>query len=281
MAEASIWDAGVQGPPGPPGPSVILRQADNYIQWSIEGTGVWYNLIAIVDITGPQGESIQGPIGPQGPPGESIQGPQGIPGIQGIPGPAGVSPLILNGAGTPSAGQGNPGDYWINTLNGDMYGPKTNVGWPATPALNIKGPQGAPGAGPVWGFITGTLSAQADLQAALDSKGSIFTKEYTTDVSYTAGGVINITHNLGLIPKQIEMQLVCTVANNGFAVGALVSQADSFYYNGSAHYGLQSRGKTTTQVQIQVSGGLVILTGANASVVTLNTQWQLRVNVRA
>lgn len=135
-------------------------------------------------------------------------------------------------------------------------------------------------AGVTWGAITGTLLAQADLQAALDAKGSVFTKEYTTDVSFTSGGILTITHNLGL-PKQLELLLVCTVANNGFSVGSTVSQADGFYYNGSAHYGLQSRNKTATQVQIQVSGGLVVLTGANASVVTSNTQWQLRVNVRA
>lgn len=135
--------------------------------------------------------------------------------------------------------------------------------------------------GAAWGAITGALSAQTDLQAALDAKGSVFTKEYTTDVSFTAGGLITITHNLGLTPKQVEFQLVCTAANNGFAVGATVNQADSFYYNGSAHYGLQSRNKTNSSLMVQVSGGLVVLTGANSSIVTSNTQWQLRINLRA
>jgi hypothetical protein len=36
---------------------------------------------------------------------------------------------ILNGAGVPSAGLGVNGDFYINTLNTNLYGPKTNSGW--------------------------------------------------------------------------------------------------------------------------------------------------------
>lgn len=131
----SIWDAGVQGPPGPPGPNVILRLTEEFIQWSVDGTGVWFDLISIAAITGPPGQGLIGPIGPEGPTGPP--GPEGIQGVQGIPG---TSSKIIAGPGAPSSVAGNDTDFYINTLNGDMYGPKAGGAWSPTPALNIIGP---------------------------------------------------------------------------------------------------------------------------------------------
>ena len=61
MADSSIWESGVQGPPGPPGPAVKLRNTGTVIQWAEEGTDVWYDIIPISAITGPQGETVVGP----------------------------------------------------------------------------------------------------------------------------------------------------------------------------------------------------------------------------
>lgn len=82
---------------------------------------------------GDQGDTgPQGPIGPEGP--QGIQGPIGVQGIQGVQGPQGDT------------------------------GPKGDQG-----DVGPQGPQGPMGAAN-WGSITGILSQQLDLQAALDAR---------------------------------------------------------------------------------------------------------------
>lgn len=111
------------------------------------------------------GASGVGPPGPQGDPGPT--GPQGVKGDTGAPGAAGAT-----GAQGPAGPQGDIGPQ----------GPQGNTGAAGTPgAQGVKGDtgntgaqgpqgiQGVPGAS-TWGSLTGTLSNQADLQAALDAK---------------------------------------------------------------------------------------------------------------
>ncbi|MGB1040545.1 MAG: tail fiber domain-containing protein [Flavobacteriales bacterium] len=129
-------DSGMQGPQGIAGP--IGTQGPK------GDTGT----------TGPQG--IAGTVGPQGPKGDTglqgTQGPQGIAGPkgdsgargpQGIAGSAGVNgKTIHNGLGTPTSILGDTGDFYLNTLNYELYGPKTPFGW-GNP-VGLKGPQGDP-----------------------------------------------------------------------------------------------------------------------------------------
>lgn len=79
-----------------------------------------------------------GPIGPKGD--QGIQGPKGDQGIQGVKGDTGL--------------QGLKGDQGIQGIQG------------------VKGDTGATGPGAAWGTMTGTLSAQTDLQAALNLKAN-------------------------------------------------------------------------------------------------------------
>lgn len=91
MSDSSIWNSGVQGPPGPPGAKPLFRITATHIQVAYEGELIWSNLIPLSEITGPQGESIVGPQGPQGEPGQSIVGPQGPQGEPGEDGEDGVA----------------------------------------------------------------------------------------------------------------------------------------------------------------------------------------------
>jgi integrin beta 8 len=94
----------------------------------------------------------QGPAGPTGPTGP--QGPQGEPGTPGTPGTDGKS--VLNGAGAPSNGLGVDGDFYIDTVAENIYGPKAAGVWGSptsligpqgpTGATGPQGPQGDPGA---------------------------------------------------------------------------------------------------------------------------------------
>ena len=72
---------------------------------------------------------------------------------------------FLVGSGPPSNATGNPGDAYLDSTNGFLYGPKTSV-WPA--GVSLKGPAGNPGGG---GGST-TLAALTDV--ALDTGGQPF-----------------------------------------------------------------------------------------------------------
>jgi hypothetical protein len=64
-------------------------------------------------------------VGPQG-----SQGIQGIQGIQGNTGTAGKT--MLNGSGAPSNGVGTDGDFYFDTTNVAIYGPKAAGAWPGS-----------------------------------------------------------------------------------------------------------------------------------------------------
>jgi hypothetical protein len=53
--------------------------------------------------------------------------------------------IVLNGVGAPSAETGLNGDFYINSSNYDIYGPKTSGSWGS--ATSLVGPTGATGPG--------------------------------------------------------------------------------------------------------------------------------------
>ena len=83
--------------------------------------------------------SKEGSAGAQG-----EQGPPGSQGAQGIAGPAGIpGSQIHNGTSVPAATIGVAGDYYLNRSAGDLYGPKTAIGW--GDPVRLTGPAGAAG----------------------------------------------------------------------------------------------------------------------------------------
>jgi hypothetical protein len=126
---------------------------------------------------GPQGET--GATGAQGPQGETgATGPAGATGSAGTNGADGKT--ILSGSGTPSSGTGVNGDFYIDTTNNLIFGPKSAGAWGsgtsivgptgATGATGATGPQGATGAAGATGATgaagatgaTGTILADDD-----------------------------------------------------------------------------------------------------------------------
>jgi hypothetical protein len=100
--------------------------------------------------TGPKGETgtagapgAPGSIGPQGP--QGAVGDTGPAGPQGETGTAGVNgSTILTGNGAPSdTATGVNGDYYIDLLTANLYGPKAGGVWGAV--ISTVGPQGPQG----------------------------------------------------------------------------------------------------------------------------------------
>lgn len=108
-------------------------------------------------------------------------GPQGPPGAAGAAGPAGVGSAWVQGAGVPSAGTGSNGDFYLNTTNGDIYGPKTAGAWGGV-IFNIaegqQGPAGAAGApgaqGPAGADGRTLLSGTTTPGAGVGANGDFF-----------------------------------------------------------------------------------------------------------
>ena len=103
-----------------------------------------------------------------------------------LPESGGGGNVVLNGAGVPSAGTGSNGDFYINTSNYDIYGPKTAGAWGS--ATSLVGPTGAQGATGSTGAAgtNGTNGATGDTGPAgpgVSSGGT--TGQYLTKVDGT------------------------------------------------------------------------------------------------
>jgi trimeric autotransporter adhesin len=119
-------------------------------------------LQGLTGLTGASGP--QGPIGltgAQGPKGDTgLTGSQGIQGLIGLAGQNGSNGLdgktVLNGATPPQLSNGIDGDFYIDSLSGIIYGPKTALGWGSGFSLigsqGIQGVQGLTGSQGIQGI---------------------------------------------------------------------------------------------------------------------------------
>ena len=111
-------------------------------------------------LAGPAGST--GPAGSIGPAGSmGATGSTGPTGLQGVAGTAGVDgKTVLNGAVDPVAGDGNNGDFYLNTATSTIFGPKVAGAWPAGVLLKgAAGTAGAAGAAGATGLAGATGSA--------------------------------------------------------------------------------------------------------------------------
>lgn len=93
--------------------------------------------------------------------------------------------------------------------------------------------------GAVWGTITGTLSAQTDLQAALDAKASNIT------VTGTRGSPITITAAGGVTPAGVARELMYVQSSGGTVVVAANPRIAAGITDGDE---LELRGRSDTNV---------------------------------
>lgn len=115
--------------------------------------------------------------------GTSLVGPQGDQGIQGDPGTDGFS--VLSGSGAPGGGLGVNGDFYINTSNYDIYGPKAGGSWGSPTSL--VGPAGA-GSGDVNG-PSGSIASEIALFDG--TTGKLLKRATTTGILKAASGVLS------------------------------------------------------------------------------------------
>lgn len=193
----------------------------------------------------------QGVLGPTGAPGQ--QGEQGNPGNPGPQGTPGTS--IRTGTGAPAADSGRTGDFYIDTTNLVLYGPRTEAGWgtgismrSTTKASMLHG-DGVPAAtlgtdgdfyfddpagmlygpkqGDDWGagFVVHGATGPAGATGATGPQGNANVKAYTfqsnLDWEFFGNGVYQITKKTSVIDS-LNLQ-------RG-ALLAYVQLSDSFWY---------------------------------------------------
>ena len=130
-----VGPTGVQGVTGPTGPTGVTGPQGLTGPQGIEGpTGP-------TGVTGPSGSAgAVGATGPQGTVGATgATGPSGAAGAVGATGPIGPSGAsILTGSGPPPPTTGAVGEYYEDTLNGVLYGPKTASGYGAEQRITVS-----------------------------------------------------------------------------------------------------------------------------------------------
>lgn len=173
---------------------------------------------------------------------------------------------------------GQPASYYTATMTGataSADGVKGLV--PAPPAgavvrvLSSLGTWVTQASGGAWGAITGNLSEQLDLKAALDSKASatsvVITKKWNSGpLSWTAGGLLTLTHSLGVEPVSVVYKLQYKTAANGMLVGEreLVS-ISPISLSGIGNFGVSTRKITSTSAQIAICGNGFWVMGASGT----------------
>ena len=136
---------GAQGPVGPAGQNgTIIYSGDGVPPASTGNNGDFYIDLSNGYLYGPKTASGWGtPVNLNGATGATgATGAKGATGATGATGAAGTQ--IRAGATAPSSTLGNVGDYYLDTTNYRLYGPKTSSGW-GTP-ISLQGPTGATGA---------------------------------------------------------------------------------------------------------------------------------------
>ena len=187
---------------------------------------------------------------------QGVLGPQGVPGEQGDTGPQGpAGSAILTGKGSPVAESGKTGDFYIDTANLMLYGPKSQAGWgtgislASTVKASVLHGDGTPVAtlgsdgdfyfddeggmlyGPKtdqqWGtgFLVHGATGPAGEQGATGPQGNANVKAYTftSDLKWESfgNGVYQITKKTSVIDSLNLLQ---------GALLAYVQLSDSFWY---------------------------------------------------
>ena len=163
---------------------------------SKEGAGLGFPAELDIELAAGGSQGAQGPAGPTG-----LQGPKGEPGVNGK--------SVLSGTTAPAIATGVVGDFYLNTANGALYGPKTTTGWGtarslvgpkgSTGAIGATGPQGPKGEAASLGAETIQSIVDAAVKAAVEA-----VKKLNSGTASTAAGMVSVPG--GTLPNGSELK---------------------------------------------------------------------------
>jgi len=177
--------------------------------------------------------------------------------------------VVLNGAGVPSTGTGANGDFYINTSNYDIYGPKTSGSWGSatslvgpTGATGSTGSQGATGAAGTNG-TNGTNGATGDTGPAgpgVSSGGT--TGQYLTKVDGT-----NYNTQWSTLDLSSKQDVVANVSSTEIGYLDGVTSSIQTQLNDKAPLASPTFTGTVSAAALTLSGDLTV----NGTTTTLNS----------
>lgn len=186
----------------------------------------------------------------------------GQTGPAGPTGPAGVGAAWQQGAGAPGSGVGDNGDFYLNTTNGDIYGPKAAGAWGSvifSIAEGQQGPAGATGATGPQGPAGAT--GPAGPTGATGAQGPAGVVAATAPITYDAGTqTVAITAATTSAPG--SMSAADKAKLDGIAAGAQVNVATDITYDAATREVRSSTGTDATLPLVSTSSaGLAPATG--------------------
>ena len=142
------------------------------------------------------------------------------------------------------------------------------------------------------------LASQAEAQAGTDNTKlmtplraaqaisvlSTFTKEYvSSNQTITSAGLLTLAHSLGEAPKVTQLELICTVADGGYAVNDVVAISFNNTDAGNNRYSAVYYDATNIFVRYSstATAFAVANKGTGVAVTLTNTSWRLRVRAFA
>ncbi|MNK33283.1 Collagen triple helix repeat protein [compost metagenome] len=141
VGDEAAWLASLVGPQGPAGDTGAAGTPGTPGTAGADGASA-YEVAVAEGFVGDETAWLASLVGPQGPAGnDGAPGSAGTDGDDGAPGVDGRT--ILSGTTAPGAGLGNDGDFYIDTVANNLYGPKTTGAWGS--ATSLIGPAGADG----------------------------------------------------------------------------------------------------------------------------------------
>jgi hypothetical protein len=238
------WTIGITGDVGATGPQGLQGLQ------GIQGVAGAQGIQGLKGATGATGAT--GPAGAQG-----IQGLKGATGATGADGQDGTASRWLSGNGNVGNGQGNVGDWYLRTSNGDLYEKTGSLTW--THRMNIMGSGGSSSGWSLSGnaasngnFIGTTNTQPLLLKVNNNTAGYIAYSDKNTFLGYQTG--YTGTNNVGIGASTY------VTGSNSIAVGYQAqSQTSNGIAIGRASYVSQQYGVAMgDNAQAQANAGLAL-----------------------
>lgn len=281
--DGAAWDnvgqivgpQGAAGPTGPTGPQGTNGTAGTVGPTGPQGIQGTAGTVGAVGPTGPQGiqgvlgnTGPTGPTGALGPTGAGAAGPTGPQGPQGVTGPTGGGPTGASGPTGPQGPQGIAGTGTVGPTG--PQGAASTVGGPTGPTgpagLNgtggTTGPTGPTGPEPATVAIASQVQALAGsdnttIMTPLRVKQAVQNNYGLSSFDYESSQLVvdtavthTLTHNLGVLPAQVQAWLVCVSPSEGWSVNDWYGPIGSETFADGANNGV-AIAMNETQIKIK------------------------------
>lgn len=85
------------------------------------------------------------------------------------------------------------------------------------------------------------------------NQGASIPSHISASITGVSGGLVTVTHNLGVVPDTFNVELTCTGAESGFSVGnKIYFPVGMDFAGGSTLYGVQIQEVTTAQYKVRM-----------------------------